>query len=1043
MAKGILNISNYSGGLNNKTNSRDIEDNQFQDLDSLSIETPGKLKVMGAVNDFNVSVSYTGYKMSNVNNSMTASSSDTNFTITAYPIPSMFAVNTVIRINTEDMLITNVATVGSAVDITVTRGYNSTTIAAHERDDVYFYTSIAGDTATNIKYANGVFHFNADYDIDDTSGVVENNEILFVNTDSGTNNAPIIKPFKLNSDKLGYSSRTDITYGDTWSEVDYNAVDGTVRITPKDFTETNKPIKLQYVNENYYMGADTSSSLFEDTGFTLETSVTEGSTSAETTSTDESSDFAVGDIVKFEITLGNFIPPFTSSPVTLTGVTDTEIQFAAFGGMSIYGSGAKVLKASNEYDILQSEIGWKKLDTELPEVTENEVKVWNLNSIFPFYTDSGVTLDGNPQTIATINVSDSSVFKIGDLLLMSDGEYIHVTSIDTVANTITVDRGVWGTSHSTASDGDAIEFIHYTGWGEVHSIPVTQDGSNPFYVVDGVGTDSSRGAINIAFWVGTRPYSNNDTLPDDDSGTFFTSTDSLVNIYSEVVYLDNQRSPLKFETRLESSKVNQSIHASIWGKVPNKSNIKSVKLYYNEVKSNYSLDDTTQTSPGEDYNKNKIKYLLFEIDFRKGIRYAGGDEYYNADPVIHTTTGKSIYVYPQTTQSLLYGLAGTTSDAHIVLGNIDLKDKPENVSAEPYIDVETYIMGAYGTGYKTSTVANRRLYIGNVSYTDPITKDLKRANDTIFKSNLNAFDTFTFENRIDVEINDGDDIIALESLGSKLLEFKRNHLYIINIARDIEFLEATLEYKGCERDYHVLRGEGFIAWFNKFGFYLYDGKQIRDLLLDKNGQQRVVWDNYYDVNNVIGFDPEEKTIVIINKNQKILAFDMKATALYFRSKGTTTNDITNILTTNAGELVFFEKYDSTNVELRKYNILPSKLDSSNIDEMALKTKEYTFGKPSVDKKIISVYLSYKNGDGVELYGFRDNGEEELLAALDGNSETNFKTLHIPIRKAKTEFVDKKRFDRIKGFGLRFSGSDVATDFEVNDIQIVFREKSVK
>ena len=48
MAKGILNISNYSGGLNNKTNSRDIADNQFQDLDSLSIETPGKLKVMGA-----------------------------------------------------------------------------------------------------------------------------------------------------------------------------------------------------------------------------------------------------------------------------------------------------------------------------------------------------------------------------------------------------------------------------------------------------------------------------------------------------------------------------------------------------------------------------------------------------------------------------------------------------------------------------------------------------------------------------------------------------------------------------------------------------------------------------------------------------------------------------------------------------------------------------------------------------------------------------------------------------------------------------------
>ena len=170
---------------------------------------------------------------------------------------------------------------------------------------------------------------------------------------------------------------------------------------------------------------------------------------------------------------------------------------------------------------------------------------------------------------------------------------------------------------------------------------------------------------------------------------------------------------------------------------------------------------------------------------------------------------------------------------------------------------------------------------------------------------------------------------------------------------------------------------------------------------------------------------------------------MKAFSLYVRSKGFELEATTNFITNNAGDILWFSKYSGTNVELRKWNTSPSKLDSSNIDEMALKTKEFTFGKPSVDKKIISVYLSYKNGDGVELYGFRNDGEEELLAALDGNSETNFKTLHIPIRKAKTEFVDKKRFDRIKGFGLRFSGSDVATNFEVNDIQVIFREKSVK
>ena len=142
-------------------------------------------------------------------------------------------------------------------------------------------------------------------------------------------------------------------------------------------------------------------------------------------------------------------------------------------------------------------------------------------------------------------------------------------------------------------------------------------------------------------------------------------------------------------------------------------------------------------------------------------------------------------------------------------------------------------------------------------------------------------------------------------------------------------------------------------------------------------------------------------------------------------------------------MLWIEKYNGTNIELRRFNVSPSKLDASNIDEMALKTKEYTFGKPSVDKKIVSVYLSYKNGNGAYLYGFTDDGSEEILATLDGSSEANFKTLHIPIRKAKTEFVDKKAFDKIKGFGLRLSGSDVATDFEINDMQIIFREKSVK
>ena len=74
---------------------------------------------------------------------------------------------------------------------------------------------------------------------------------------------------------------------------------------------------------------------------------------------------------------------------------------------------------------------------------------------------------------------------------------------------------------------------------------------------------------------------------------------------------------------------------------------------------------------------------------------------------------------------------------------------------------------------------------------------------------------------------------------------------------------------------------------------------------------------------------------------------------------------------------------------------------------------------------------------------QEDGEEEILATLEGDAETDFKTLRVNMREAKTEFVDKKAFNSVKSFGLRLSGSDVATDFEINDIQVVFREKSVK
>ena len=448
---------------------------------------------------------------------------------------------------------------------------------------------------------------------------------------------------------------------------------------------------------------------------------------------------------------------------------------------------------------------------------------------------------------------------------------------------------------------------------------------------------------------------------------------------------------------------------------------------------------------------------------------------------------------------------------------------------EPWIQKNPNIIGKPGTGWKTSTVINRKAYIGNVSYSNEMNTGLIESQDTVFKSYVNQFGYFEYDRRLEVEINDGDNIVKLASLNGRLFEFKTKSLYIINLTRDIEYLEAELHYKGVEKDYHVLNGDTFIAWFNRYGVFLYDGQQIRELLLDQKGQERLKdWkDTYYHDDAIIGYEPHSKSIIITNKsNQSVLSFDIKSTAWTYGTKRTTNLSGTNFINNSDGELICYNAYsgntdtgidlrfniasngtqiaiegssnpwqpgqillldnekvtvgaqpnsnygagitwitvsrasggtsaaahdantsifkvDVAGISLSKWNNSPSKLTGThNIDEMALKTKDFTLGDPSIDKKIISVYLNYKNGNGVTLYGFTD-GVEEKLADLEGSLETSYKTLKLNLRTIKTEFDDSKAFDSIKSFGLRLDGEDIETDFEINDIQIVFRPKALK
>lgn len=443
---------------------------------------------------------------------------------------------------------------------------------------------------------------------------------------------------------------------------------------------------------------------------------------------------------------------------------------------------------------------------------------------------------------------------------------------------------------------------------------------------------------------------------------------------------------------------------------------------YSGFKIYYALMDGFESVGSINKSINtSVKYLLAEVDFSKGLRYGGTTEYKFLFP--YTLSGDKQWTWPTS------GWADT---------NFFIGDALTSLSiAEPYIIEGPSVIGEANTGFKTSTVLNRRVYAGNVQYYDNERK-LVTKSDRVLKSLPNKFDFFPENSFIDVEVEDGDSIVKLESLGNKLLQFKKNTLFIINVSRDIEYLEAEYKHKGCEKDYHVVKGEGFIAWFNQYGAYIYDGQQVVDINLSQIAQAKLSnWStSYYHDNNVIGYLPKSKELIIVNKNTSILLYDMKSES--WRQSNTFDDvNITNLVNFNNGDLYWWHIKAGLNgaadtIDLVKWNKSPQ---ASSTNQIIYQSKEFDMGSPTANKNYNTLYINYKEGNNVTLQGFGTKRDNTALALTDITtlSSGSSSTKKIALSSDFKNLVSM-------GIALKNNGSNLNSAFEVNDIQIVYREK---
>tara|TARA_R100001082_G_C4366050_1_gene161990 strand:+ start:2226 stop:5711 length:3486 start_codon:yes stop_codon:yes gene_type:complete len=360
---------------------------------------------------------------------------------------------------------------------------------------------------------------------------------------------------------------------------------------------------------------------------------------------------------------------------------------------------------------------------------------------------------------------------------------------------------------------------------------------------------------------------------------------------------------------------------------------------------------------------------------------------------------------------------------------------------------------------KTSVVLNRRVYAGNVLMKDEAGNE-KHYPDRVLKSLPNQFDVFPPYDSLDVVVDDGDDIIKLESFGGKLLQFKSENLYVIDVTQMPEFLAGTFRYRGIPHKNSAAKTDDGIVFANKNGVFLYQGEGCVPI---SKGKIDDIWNGtsgFYSSANppILAFLPD-KNVCIITKggSAEFLVYDF-LTKGWTKGSGDRLLDRlrTGFFTMNDTLYQGIEKSggsdDSTSdyKDIQFYKWDDSFVGSSSTftDTCIWESKEYTMGDPSQECVVYNVQVSYKTSSGDttdvdgKMYliyndGTGDVSPEELTPTTSFVGTNNkWKTVKFKTAVNRHCLTAKIKFEST-------SGQVLDSGFEINDISIVYRNKSTK
>jgi len=373
--------------------------------------------------------------------------------------------------------------------------------------------------------------------------------------------------------------------------------------------------------------------------------------------------------------------------------------------------------------------------------------------------------------------------------------------------------------------------------------------------------------------------------------------------------------------------------------------------------------------------------------------------------------------------------------------------------------------------YKAAVVANNRLYVGNIRQNSIIYPD------RMIKSPIGKYNILPSSNFIDVAINDGDEITALEYYKDRILQFKNKKVFAINVSGDFEFLEDTFDNVGISKPCQVTKTPFGIVWANKQGCFVYDGQKLTNLIEGKLGTesfQSVIGNNYWyvgDSPNIAYVQKTKKLIITSDSEDWPITSRVDGYIYDFTSQGwtathkqfaanaqptatlSTSGYYSNFVKDNNGDILYFVNTSGTD-SIMKWSDSSSVHTIANRDIFYFITKDYTFSGPSIRKKIYKVYVTFKTGTAntnIKVY-YSTNGADGTFSGneFSTSTSTNYGANGLTDSGATNKWITAElkpssSINNVYSFCLKFEGPGVSipSTFQINDFSIVYREKRPK